>query len=87
MYDRQLPRDAQLYYPVSGDPGAGVADVFGDAILVNGKLFPYHDVEPRKYRFRVLNTSNSRILHLSCRTDLRSTRSEPTRGCCRRRLR
>lgn len=35
------------------------------AMLVNGKLFPYLDVEPRKYRFRVLNASNSRFYHLS----------------------
>jgi spore coat protein A len=32
---------------------------------VNGKLFPYLEVEPRKYRFRVLNASNSRFYHLS----------------------
>ena len=33
-------------------------------ILVNGKLFPYLDVEPRKCRFRVLNGSNARLFHL-----------------------
>jgi spore coat protein A len=32
---------------------------------VNGKLFPYLQVEPRKYRFRVLNGANSRFFHLS----------------------
>ena len=30
-------------------------------VLVNGKLFPYLQVEPRKYRFRVLNASNARL--------------------------
>lgn len=30
-------------------------------ILVNGKAWPYLDVEPRKYRFRVLNGSDSRF--------------------------
>jgi spore coat protein A len=71
MFDRLLTPDAQLYYPVSGNPRAPwVADVAGDAILVNGKLFPYLDVEPRKYRFRVLNTSNSRFLHLSLQNGL-----------------
>ena len=40
-------------------------EVFGDAILVNGKLFPYLEVEPRKYRFRVLNAANGRFFHLA----------------------
>jgi spore coat protein A, manganese oxidase len=66
LYDRLLTHDAQLLYPVSPDPQSPwVPEIFGNAILVNGKLFPYLDVEPRKYRFRVLNASNARIYHLS----------------------
>ena len=42
-----------------------VPEAPGEAMLVNGKLFPYLDVEPRKYRFRVLNAANSRFFHLS----------------------
>src|SRR5215831_14397351 len=56
IYDRVLDLESQLNYPVSGDEKKPwTPDVFGDAILLNGKLFPYLDVEPRKYRFRVLN--------------------------------
>lgn len=40
-------------------------EVFGDGILVNGKLFPHLEVEPRKYRFRLLNASNGRFIHLA----------------------
>jgi spore coat protein A len=66
LYDRLLTHDAQLLYPVSPDPESPwVPEIFGNAILVNGKLFPYLEVEPRKYRFRVLNGSNARIYHLS----------------------
>jgi spore coat protein A len=66
LYDRLLTHDAQLLYPVSPDPQSPwVPEIFGNAILVNGKLFPYLDVEPRKYRFRVLNGSNARIYHLA----------------------
>jgi spore coat protein A, manganese oxidase len=66
IYDRIFDLEGQLNYPVSGDPGKPwVPEVFGDAILVNGKLFPYLNVEPRKYRFRVLNGCNGRFLHLS----------------------
>jgi spore coat protein A, manganese oxidase len=66
IYDRSFDHEGQLYYPVSPDPEAPwVSEVFGDAILVNGKMFPYLEVEPRKYRFRVLNASNARFYHLA----------------------
>jgi spore coat protein A len=66
LCDRFLLRDGSLDYPVSGDGGAPwVSEVFGNAMLVNGKLFPYLEVEPRKYRFRILNGANGRFFHLS----------------------
>ena len=66
LCDRSFDRDGQLYYPTSGDPQSPwVSEVFGDAILVNGKLFPYLEVEPRKYRFRLLNAANARFFHLA----------------------
>jgi spore coat protein A, manganese oxidase len=66
LYDRLLTHDAQLLYPVSPDPESPwVPEIFGNAILVNGKLLPYLEVEPRKYRFRILNASNARIYRLS----------------------
>ena len=33
-------------------------------MLVNGKVWPYLNVEPRLYRFRVLNGCNARIMSL-----------------------
>lgn len=64
--DRLLKKDGSLDYPVSGRPDAPwVPEVFGNALLVNGKLFPYLEVEPRLYRFRLLNASNGRFYHLS----------------------
>ncbi len=66
LYDRSFDQDGQLYYPTSGDrESPWVSEVFGDAILTNGKLFPYLEVSPAKYRFRVLNASNARFFHLS----------------------
>ncbi len=68
--DRFLRRDGSLEYPVSDRPGAPwVPEVFGNAMLVNGKLFPYLEVEPRKYRFRLLNASNGRFFHFSLSND------------------
>jgi spore coat protein A len=63
--DRLLRADGQLDYPVSGNPESPwVDDATGDAFLVNGKLFPYLDVEARKYRFRIINASNGRFMRL-----------------------
>src|SRR6204780_1162495 len=64
--DRFFTPQGQLFYPVSDKTNAPwVPEVFGDAILVNGKIFPYLDVAPRKYRLRVLNGSNAGFYHLS----------------------
>ena len=65
-YDRAFDPDGKLNYPVSGDPkDPWTPEVFCDGLLVNGKLFPFLDVEPRKYRFRMLNGANARFLHLA----------------------
>jgi len=66
LCDRMFDLRGKLIYPVSGDPKAPwVPEVLGDAILVNGKLFPFFEVEPRKYRFRILNGANGRSFHLT----------------------
>jgi spore coat protein A, manganese oxidase len=76
LYDRLLTRDGQLIYPTSGVPESPwVSEVFGNAILVNGKLFPYLEVEPRRYRLRVLNGSNARTYHLSFADNIDPSRS------------
>jgi spore coat protein A len=66
IYDRMFDRNSQLYYPVSANPAAPwITEFFGDTMIVNGKIFPYLEVEPRKYRFRLLNGANGRFFHLS----------------------
>jgi len=66
LCDRLLKQDGSLDYPDSGDPAhPWVPEVFGDVMIANGKAFPFLDVEPRRYRFRVLNASNGRFFHLS----------------------
>jgi spore coat protein A, manganese oxidase len=60
--------DGSLFYPVGGInpalPPVWDGDFFGNTVLVNGKVWPYLEVEPRKYRFRFLNGSSSRFYHL-----------------------
>ncbi len=69
IQDRALNEDGSLFYPTEGvNPDVHpqwIQDFFGDVICVNGKLWPYLDVEPRRYRFRILNGCNSRVLKLS----------------------
>src|ERR1043166_9300357 len=73
IQDRFLNADGFLLYPVvdtEGDPDPRVPPVwipefFGDTVLVNGKVWPYLEVEPRKYRFRILNGSNARFYRLT----------------------
>jgi spore coat protein A, manganese oxidase len=66
LVDRMFDPQGQLYYPVSYYPDQSwVPEFFGNTILVNGKIFPYLEVEARKYRFRVLNAANGRFFHLS----------------------
>jgi spore coat protein A len=66
LFDRLFDDDGQLDYPTSGAPDTPwVSEVYGDAILVNGKLTPDLEVERRMYRFRLINASNARIYYLA----------------------
>ncbi len=65
VQDRQFNRDGTFLYPTSDIAGVTwIGEYFGDSMLVNGKVWPYLDVEPRMYRFRILNGCNARILSL-----------------------
>jgi spore coat protein A len=46
-----------------------IPEFFGDVACVHRIAFPYLDVEPRKYRFRVLNGSNARFYHLALKDE------------------
>ena len=65
VQDRQFNPDGTFLYPTSNIPGVTwIGEYFGDVMLVNGKVWPFLDVEPRLYRFRILNGCNARILNL-----------------------
>jgi spore coat protein A len=66
LMDRLIATNGQIHYPVSQLADAPwVPEYEGNAVLINGKLLPYLDVEARKYRFRILNASNARFYVLS----------------------
>jgi spore coat protein A len=80
IQDRMFTEDGQLFYPSEDpeiEPGfdplpegpSAIAEFFGDFILVNGVAWPMLEVEPRKYRFRLLNGSDSRFYVLEFRDD------------------
>jgi spore coat protein A len=56
IQDRAFDADGSLSYPALWQD-----HFFGDKILVNGKVWPYLEVERGKYRLRLLNGSNSRV--------------------------
>jgi len=53
--------------PPAGQPTA-LAEFFGDHIVVNGKIWPKVNVEPRHYRLRLLNGCDSRFMRLRFRS-------------------
>jgi spore coat protein A len=74
IQDRQFDRNGQLYFPDSDNPSNlngppsnpdmhpfWIPEFFGDVITVNGKSWPTLEVQPRRYRFRVVNGSNARF--------------------------
>jgi spore coat protein A len=66
IQDRQFNPYGTILYPSAVFPGAPwIGEYFGDVMLVNGKIWPFLNVEPRMYRFRVLNGCNARILNLN----------------------
>ncbi len=81
IQDRLFDTNGQLLFPdgtptsnpsgLNGtppNPGAHpwwIPEFFGDAIVVNGRTWPFFNVEPRRYRFRVLNAANARFLQMA----------------------
>lgn len=79
IQDRSFNGDGSLFYPDSRSffddfpgpfapeglvPPIWNPEVFGNTIVVNGKTWPFLEVEPRLYRFRFLNGANARFFIL-----------------------
>ena len=76
IQDRMFTSTGQLFYPSTAEEEEDedvpkptiLPEMFGDFILVNGMTWPVLEVEPRQYRFRMLNGSDSRFYNLSLST-------------------
>jgi spore coat protein A len=67
IQDRLFNPDGTLLYPVAigGTHDYWIPEFFGDTMCVNGKAWPVLEVEPRRYRFRILNACNARFLNMT----------------------
>jgi spore coat protein A, manganese oxidase len=72
IQDRSFDTAGQIFYNLASNPQPNptvhpfwIPEFIGDTILVNGKTWPYLNVEPRKYRFRLVNGSNARFYDLA----------------------
>lgn len=63
LQDKTFSRDGRLLYTLQEQDG-------GETGVVNGKAYPFLAVEPRRYRLRILDASNSRFWRL--RFDVRT---------------
>ena len=61
IQDKTFTANGQLFY--SPDTN-WIPEFFGDTIVINGAVQPFVEVEPRMYRLRFLNGSQSRFYHL-----------------------
>jgi FtsP/CotA-like multicopper oxidase with cupredoxin domain len=75
VFDRSFRTDGSIYMNNTGNnPGVHPQwqpEYFGDAIIVNGKAWPYLTVRRRKYRFRIINASNARFFRFFFTNGLR----------------
>jgi spore coat protein A len=67
LQDKTFKADGTLFYPTVGVTPyhpVWVPEFFGDTAVVNGKCYPFFNVEPRRYRFRIVNGSQARFYNL-----------------------
>ncbi|KAK4752566.1 hypothetical protein SAY87_021372 [Trapa incisa] len=77
LADKTFYNDGSIYMNCTGNVPSihqqWQPEYFGDVIIVNGKAWPYLQVLRRKYRFRIINTSNARYFRLSLTNGLSFT--------------
>jgi FtsP/CotA-like multicopper oxidase with cupredoxin domain len=67
LQDRMFDENGQLFFPNEGinpEHPFWVPEFVGDTIVVNGKVWPFLEVQPKRYRFLFVNGSNARTYEL-----------------------
>ena len=63
IQDRMFDTNGQLFFPnlgINPEHPYWVPEFVGDTIIVNGKVWPFLNVDRKRYRFYLINGSNSR---------------------------
>jgi FtsP/CotA-like multicopper oxidase with cupredoxin domain len=64
LQDKMFDTNGQEYFDhvgINPEHPSWVPEMFGNAIVVNGRTWPYLEVEPRRYRIRFVNGSTARF--------------------------
>ncbi len=67
LQDRMFDTNGQLFFPNTGinpEHPFWIPEFEGDTNVVNGKVWPYVNVQPRRYRFLFINGSNARAYEM-----------------------
>jgi spore coat protein A len=67
LQDKTFNADGSMFYPSEGvteEHPQWVPEFFGDVAVVNARIWPVLDVEPRRYRLRIVNGSQARFYNL-----------------------
>jgi spore coat protein A len=67
IQDRMFDTNGQLFFTgvgINPEHPYWIPEFVGDTIVVNGKVWPFLSVEPRRYRFLFINGSNARTYEL-----------------------
>lgn len=67
LQDRVFDVDGQFFFPnlgINPEHPFWSPEFVGDTIVVNGKVWPFLNVEPRRYRFLFINGSNARTYEM-----------------------
>jgi FtsP/CotA-like multicopper oxidase with cupredoxin domain len=89
VQDRSFDTNGQLFFTASGpsdpvNPSLNPRhpywspEFFGDTVAVNGKVWPYLDVQAQRYRFYMIGGANARTWELSFHGNFTDTSTVPT---------
>jgi FtsP/CotA-like multicopper oxidase with cupredoxin domain len=67
IQDRSFDMNGELFFPnlgINPEHPFWIPEFEGDTIVINGKVWPFLNVEPKRYRFLFLNGSNARTYEM-----------------------
>ena len=67
LQDRMFDTNGQLFFPnlgINPEHPYWIPEFVGDTIVVNGKVWPFLNVAPKRYRFLFVNGSNARTYEM-----------------------